>query len=120
MTVTVSQVNQSRLGTMCRAQLLKMKEKANPKFLLVLELLQAVLENQMETLPGPLRKHRSQLQELLAEMSRMEPEDVLALLIPKEPDVSPLQAANQLAEELQTRPESLPAILLENLLNRDV
>lgn len=120
MTVTVAQVNQSRLGRMSRAMLGRMKEDSNPNYLLVLELLQAVLENRMETLPAQLQKHRNNLQELVVEMSRMTPDDVLTLLIPKEPDVSPLEAANKLAEELQTQPENLPAILLENLLNRDV
>ena len=105
---------------MSQAMLVKLKEESNPKYLTVLVLLQAVLENHMETLPVGLRKHRDELQELLIQLLQIPPEDALTMLIPKEPEVTHLRAANLLAEELQTQPENLPEILLGNLLNRDV
>ena len=120
MTVTVVQFNQSPLGRMSQAMLARLKEDSSPKHLTVLVLLQAILANHMEMLPAQLRKHRDELQELLIQLLRMTPEDALTLLIPKEPEVTHLRAANLLAEELQTQPESLPEILLGNLLHRDV
>ena len=120
MALSVEQFNQSPLGLMCTEILERLKEDSSPLYLTVLQLLQEVLDSRMEMLPPYLKRHRWMFQEMVVQMSLMTPDDALNEMLPREPDVIPLEAANQLAAELTMEPTALPQVLLENLLTRDL
>ena len=119
MDTTAQQFNQSPLGEMASGLLVWMGQET-PEQMALLPMLQTVLEERIELLPQALRKQKALFLEMIAEMQGMEVEQILDVFLPRENEVSPVEAADQLAEELKEEPESLPQVLLQMLQSRDL